>query len=177
MARPVVTVTLYYPTSQTLVLTPFLTQEGGSEITDALELPDASNSFVAAEVQLQGRDGYTSAGSPVTTLLLNIPVDSTDYRVKIVKDGEQIFSGFIVPESVQVDARAHTFGFQCIGLSGLLARTDASTLERRIPTPYTGLVLAEDKGTLFAELIVCLGSWHRQRPPIRSSSIPATSSR
>lgn len=170
MARPVVVVTLYYPVGNTLVLADgdvgYLTQECG-EITDAMETLDGSNAFVTSEVQLQGRDGFTTPG-PVSTVLAAIPPDSTDYRIKIVKDGEQVFSGFISPETVQLDPRRRTFAFGCVGLGGLLARTDASTIERRTATPYTGLVLSTAVGTLFPELTVCLGS---SVTPIPASSI------
>lgn len=122
MSRPILIVNLIQPGGATTDLAPYLTQETAAEITSSIELPSKTNSFAAPEVGLKG---YDDRAGTIRTILLAVTPTSTDYLLQFSIDGAQVFSGYVVPNTIQFDDKELSFAFTAVGLAARLATVSA----------------------------------------------------
>lgn len=114
-------------------LTPYVDLADASEITDSIERPWEMNSFTVGDVTLKLRDrtgtvkGYFAGLGPL----------STDYILTINRGGNTVFSGIVMPETLEYDLWEGTVGFTAVGEAILLARTSAVNLFKRTPANWT----------------------------------------
>jgi len=136
-----------------LPLSDYISLESAPEITEAIESPAESNMFVAPDVTLKVYD------NPKTPTLIplfeQITPTSLDWRLTIDCDGWQRFSGYILPNTVQIDDIERWVSFTAVGLAAKLAATSAETsaLKRTVnagwrvyaaPTPSYNAVIEID---------------------------------
>jgi hypothetical protein len=107
------------------------------EVTEAIENPTEVNAFVAPEVTIKlHQDG---SGIFTFSLFSSMLPESTDYLVRIKRDGVTLFYGFILPNTLQFDDAERWASFNAIGMAGKLARTSAESsaaLKRAVNTGW-----------------------------------------
>lgn len=122
----------------------------GMEITEAIESPAEVNRFVAPDVSLRV---YDDPKAPwLLALFSQITPTATDWLLMIDCDGWQRFTGYILPNTVQIDDAERWVSFTAIGLAGRLAATsaEASTLRRN---PDSGWTVKQSNGNnYYAEI-------------------------
>lgn len=124
MAIPWIQTTIYFPAQGQWRDVSAVVDLGTSlEITEAIEAPAETNSYVAPDIQLKLYEGTSSE------FLLSwfdpIQPDDLNWTIEIKLENVPIFTGFILPTSLQIDTRERWAGFTAIGKAGLLARTSA----------------------------------------------------
>ena len=113
-----------------LDLTEYLSQETVPEITDAFEKPAETNSFVAPDVTVVGRD---DASLTVTTRLRVLSPTGGDNTFEIWRGygtatALRMFAGAVAPNTVSFDEQERSFTFTAFGLAKRLAEIDATDL-------------------------------------------------
>ena len=108
--------------------------ESAYEIADAIESPSETNEFIAPDVQLKVHAGTLSGGEFQLDWLDGILPESTNFKIIIIANSAQVFSGFILPTSLQVNDVERWVSFTAIGNGAKLARWSAehSALTRQV---------------------------------------------
>ncbi len=131
MPIPNVKVELYLPGAGWRDVSAACSLESSIEITEAIEGPTETNAFVAPNVLLK----LVADGSGVFTfdVFANLLPESTNYLVRISRDGVVFFYGFVLPNTLQFDDAERWASFTALGIAGKLARTaaDSSPFLRR----------------------------------------------
>lgn len=124
MAVPQIQVTIYFPSLGQWRNVAACVDAGTTiEITEAIEAPAETNSYVAPDIQLKVYEGTVDEFR--LSWFDTIQPDDLGWTVEIKLEGIPIFTGFILPTSLQIDTREGWAGFTAIGKAGLLARTSA----------------------------------------------------
>lgn len=133
MAVPLIQTTIYFPSlGQTRDVSAVVDLGTAIEITEAIEAPAETNSYVAPDIQLKLWEGDASEFQ--LSWFDTMQPDDLNWTVTIRLDGVAIFTGFILPTSLQIETRERWAGFTAIGKAGLLARTSADTSTFKRPT-------------------------------------------
>lgn len=137
MAAPVVNVSLFRADLgvwQRVSAT--VDMESNLEITEAIESPAETNSFVAPDVQIKVHVGSASEFQFYWFDSMT-PID-TNWEVDISRDSVTIFRGFVLPNTLQFDDVEKWASFTAVGTGGRLARTSAeiSALKRATGTGW-----------------------------------------
>lgn len=98
------------------------------EITDAVESPSETNVFVAPDVQVKIHVGDLARGEFQLSWFDGILPESMDYLLRIQSNGAVIFSGFVLPTTLQFDDVERWAAFTAAGLGAKLARTSAEAI-------------------------------------------------
>ncbi len=106
--------------------------DSAPEITEAIEGPAEVNRFVAPDVSLKVNDDPQSPW--LIPLFETITPTSTDWYVIANCDGWQRFTGYVLPNTVQIDDIERWVSFTAVGLAGKLAATSADLPALRRPT-------------------------------------------
>lgn len=124
MAVPQIQVTIFFPSLGQWRNVSVCVDAGTTiEITEAIEAPAETNSYVAPDIQLKIHEGTVDEFR--ISWFDTIQPDDLSWAVEIKLEGIPIFTGFILPTSLQIDTREGWAGFTAIGKAGLLARTSA----------------------------------------------------
>lgn len=114
--------------------------DSAPEITEAIEGPAEVNRFVAPDVSLKINDDPKVPW--VIPLFEQITPTSTDWYLTVDCDGYQRFSGYILPNTVQIDDTERWVSFTAIGLAGKLSTTSADLPSLRRPTNTGWLIVS-----------------------------------
>lgn len=127
MAAPLITVELFIPGGLGWRDVSAATSIDSSvEITEAIEAPSETNMFVAPDVTLKLMQGGSTEFT--FSMLAGLTPESTDFLIRISRDGTPIFLGFILPNTVQFNDQEQWCSFTAIGMAGKLARTAADSI-------------------------------------------------
>ena len=141
MSLPNIQVTIYFPgLGQWRVVSPCVDAGTVLEISESIEAPAETNSYVAPDIQLKLYEG--TADEFRLSWFDSIQPDDLNWTVEIKLEGVPIFTGFILPTSLQIDTREGWAGFTAIGKAGLLARTSADTSTFKRPASSGWFVLS-----------------------------------
>lgn len=152
MATPVIQTTIYFPSlGQWRDVSACVDMGTTVEISEAIEAPAETNSYVAPDIQLKLYEG--TASEFLLSWFDSIQPDDINWTVEIKLEGIPIFTGFVLPTSLQIDTRERWAGFTAIGKAGLLARTSADTPTFKRPTG-TGWIVSEVTGTEFSAVVI-----------------------
>lgn len=133
MAAPLIQTTIYFPALAAWRDVSACVDMGTTiEITEAIEAPAETNSYVAPDIQMKLYEG--TADEFLLSWFDSIQPDDVNWTVEIKLEGIPIFTGFVLPTSLQIDTRERWAGFTAIGKAGLLARTSADTDLFKRPT-------------------------------------------
>lgn len=138
MPIPNVKVELYLPGAGWRDVSAACSLESSIEIAEAIEGPTETNAFVAPNVLLK----LVADGSGVFTfdVFANLLPESTNYLVRISRDGVVFFYGFVLPNTLQFDDAERWASFTAVGIAGKLARTsaeNATSLKRATSSGWT----------------------------------------
>lgn len=138
MPRPSVQTYLRLPGNAWVDVSSVVDISSSYEITDAIEAPSETNTFVAPDVQVKIHAGDPSRGEFQLSWLDGILPESTDFYVKLVANGVTVFSGFILPTTLQIDDAERWATFTAVGTGAKLARWSAenSSLVRLVDPWY-----------------------------------------
>lgn len=126
MALPFIQCTIYFPSlGMWRDVSACVDASTAIEISEAIEAQAETNSYVAPDIQLKLYEG--TSDEFLLAWFDTIQPDDLTWVVEIKLDGIPIFTGFVLPTSLQIDARERWCGFTAIGKAGLLARTSADT--------------------------------------------------
>lgn len=126
MSLPAIQCTIYFPSlSAWRDVSVCVDSDTVIEISEAIEAPAETNSYVAPDIQLKLHEG--TASEFLLSWFDTIQPDDLTWVVEIKLNNVPVFTGFILPTSLQIDARERWCGFTAIGKAGLLARTSADT--------------------------------------------------
>lgn len=111
--------------------------DSAPEITEAIEAPAEVNRFVAPDVSLKVNDDPKSPW--LISLFEQITPTATDWYLSVECDGYVRFSGYILPNTVQIDDTERWVSFTAIGLAGKLSTTSAelASLKRATNSGWT----------------------------------------
>lgn len=116
-------VVLYGP-STSADISELVSSEDALVVTSRIEEPVVTNRFVASDLSVSGRD---SALLTATSILKTIRPESTNFRVTVEVDapGTFVFSGTVIPGTVQFDETFRSFAFSAASDAIVLATTPA----------------------------------------------------
>ncbi len=145
MAMPVITTSLYIPGLGWRDVSDVTEIDTALEMTEAIEAPSETNLFVAPDVSLK----LMVDGSGIFTFSMfdTLLPESTDFLVRISRDGVTFFYGFILPNTVQFDDTERWCSFTAVGMAGKLARTAAENVPLVKRIVNTGWRVHEAAGT------------------------------
>jgi len=137
VTAPSITVELYIPGTGWKYVSAATSLDTAIEPTEAIENPTETNAFVAADVTLKlySDNGVTFQFSDFSGML----PESTDYLVRIQRNGVNLFYGFVLPNTLQFDDAERWASFTAVGMAGKLARTSADSdpfLKRIVQTTW-----------------------------------------
>lgn len=151
MSVPWIQVTIYFPAlGQWRDVSACVDMGTSLEITEAIEAPAETNSYVAPDIQLKLYEG--TANEFLLSWFDPIQPDDTDWTIEIKLENVPVFTGFVLPTSLQIDDREKWAGFTAIGKAGLLARTSADTDTFKRPVS-NGWQVLEAQGNAYAATI------------------------
>jgi len=152
MAAPVIQTTIYFPSlGQWRDVSACVDMGTTVEISEAIEAPAETNSYVAPDIQLKLYEG--TASEFLLSWFDSIQPDDINWTVEIKLEGIPIFTGFVLPTSLQIDTREGWAGFTAIGKAGLLARTSADGGVFKRPAS-TGWFVSSAQGNAWRATIV-----------------------
>jgi hypothetical protein len=153
MAAPVIQTTIYFPAlAQWRDVSACVDMGTTLEVTEAIEAPAETNSYVAPDIQMKLYEG--TSDEFLLSWFDTIQPDDLNWTVEIKLEGIPIFTGFVLPTSLQIDNRERWAGFTAIGKAGLLARTSADTDLFKRPTSSGWLVSSAQGNAWRAEIVI-----------------------
>lgn len=147
MAIPNIQVTIYFPSlGQYRDVSAVTDIDTSIEIAEAIESPAETNVYVAPDIQLKIYEGTSSEF--LLSWFDSMQPDDLNWQVEIKLEGVPIFTGFILPTTLQIDEIERWAGFTAIGKAGLLARTSADTDTFKRPAS-SGWTVLESQGNAY----------------------------
>ena len=126
MAAPVIQLTIYFPSlGQWRDVTAVADLGQSLEFTEAIEAPTETNVYVAPDMQIKLNEGISAEF--LLSWFDTITPDAMDWEVELKLEGVPIFTGFILPNSLQIDDVERWAAFTAVGKAARLARTSADT--------------------------------------------------
>jgi len=153
MAAPAIQVTIYFASLAQWVDVSAVTDLGTSiEVSESIESPAETNVYVAPDIQMKLYEG--TASEFLLSWFDSIQPDDTQWTVEIKLNGVPIFTGFILPTSLQTESVERWAGFTAIGKAGLLARTSADTDTFKRPASSGWTVLSSQGNAYIATITI-----------------------